>query len=257
LGRQAEEKHVIDIGIAKREALRPLFQTHIRQRVVIDALLEQPYGDAVADRETRPHIARLHLGAFTFFAGDPNHPLSEQLITSSPEGLLIAETDAWQARICSLLGKRCSTYLRRGFSHHKLDLAHVRGFAERVPPDYTAHRFNADFAAREYTGTAYTDPETLLARGIGFCAVSGHEIASVAAAYTNSRCGIEVQIYTHGPHRQKGLATCTSAALIAWCLENGVTPHWSAANAVSARLAEKLGYIQTHAYDAIVYRPEQ
>ncbi|MDA0709327.1 MAG: hypothetical protein O3B73_03845 [bacterium] len=48
---------MIDIGIAKREALRPLFQTHIRQRVVIDALLEQPYGDAVADRETRPHIA--------------------------------------------------------------------------------------------------------------------------------------------------------------------------------------------------------
>jgi predicted GNAT family acetyltransferase len=74
-------------------------------------------------------------------------------------------------------------------------------------------------------------------------------------AYTNSKKGIEIQIFTHGPHRQKGLATCTSAALIAHCLDNNIDPHWSAANAVSAGLAQKLGYIQNDQYDAIVYRP--
>ncbi|MGA1199119.1 MAG: GNAT family N-acetyltransferase, partial [Candidatus Latescibacterota bacterium] len=49
--------------------------------------------------------------------------------------------------------------------------------------------------------------------------------------------------------------TCTSATLVAHCLQNNISPHWSAANAISAKLAQKLGYIQNDQYDAIVYSP--
>ena len=251
------KENMLEIPIQNRPSLNALFQNHQRQRVVIDAILEQPYGKAWADQAENPQIARLHLGAFTLFAGDPTHPLAEKLITTSPRGLLIAETDAWKNRILDLLGENCSTYLRTGFSFEALNISHIQQLAQNIPAGYQIHALNQNLAQQEYTGTAYTNAETLLQSGTGFFALQDEQIASVAVAYTNSNTGIEVQIYTKDHHKQKGLATCTSAALLAHCLQNNIDPHWSAANTISANLAQKLGYIKNDEYDAIVHRPQQ
>jgi RimJ/RimL family protein N-acetyltransferase len=249
------KENMIEVSIQNRSSLAPLFQYHKRQRVVIDAILEQPYGQALADQVPSPQIARLHLGAFTLFAGNPNHPLAKQFITTSPSKVLIAETDDWKSRILNLLGKNCSTYLRTGFSFDKLNIDHIQQLAQNIPQSYHIHPLNQKLAQSEYTGTAYANAETLLQNGTGFFALQNDQIASVAVAYTNSNQGIEVQIYTYDNHKQKGLATCTSAALIAHCLERNIDPHWSAANTISAKLAQKLGYVQNDQYDAIVYKP--
>jgi L-amino acid N-acyltransferase YncA len=246
---------MIEIPSQKRAMLASLFKKHIRQRVVIDAILEKPYGQSFADDPTNPCVARLQLGAFKLFAGDPDHPLAETLIKTSPRGLLIAETDNWKKRILHLVGEHCSTYKRTGFSFDKLNLTHVQKFAQHTPPGYQIQRLNQDLAKREYTGTTYIHAEALYQNGIGFFALQNNQVASVAVAYTNSNTGIEVQIYTKDAHKQKGLATCTSATLVAHCLQNNISPHWSAANAISAKLAQKLGYIQNDQYDAIVYSP--
>jgi RimJ/RimL family protein N-acetyltransferase len=245
---------MIEIPFEKRATLAPLFQRHIRQRVIIDAILEQPYGQAFSDSENNPQIARLQLGAFKLFAGDPHHPLAEKLITTSPRGLLITETDTWKNRILDLLGEHCSTYLRTGFSFKQLNRNHVHKLAQKIPEGYRIQPFNKKYAESEYTETAYTNAEILLQNGTGFCTLQNDQIASIAVAYTNH--GIEIQIYTHDDHQQKGLATCTSATLIAHCLDHNINPHWSAANTISANLAQKLGYIKNDQYDAIVYRPQ-
>lgn len=246
-----------EIPPPKRSALTPLFKNHVRQRVVMDAILEQPYGDAHANADTNPQIARLQLGAFRLFGGDPNHPETEELIKTSNPGLFIAENDQWKNKILNTLGDQCSTYLRTGFSFENLNRDHIHKLAQKVPLHYKIHALDFKRAESEFTGTAYATPEKLYQNGIGFCALRGNEVASVAIAYTNSNRGIEVQIYTYDQHKQKGLATCTSAALIAYCLENNIDPHWSAANAISANLAQKLGYTKNDEYEAIVYRPHK
>jgi len=246
---------MIEIPLQKRAVLAPLFQKHKRQRVVIDAILEQPYGQAFADSEHTPQIARLQLGAFKLFAGDPNHPFAEHFIKTSPRGVLIAETDHWKNRILNLLGDQCSTYLRTGFSFDSLNKDHVCKLAQNMPQNYTLEPLNKKLANQEYNGTAYPNAETLYQNGTGFFALQNDQVASVAVAYTNSNKGIEVQIYTYDTHKQKGLATCTSAALINHCLAHNIHPHWSAANAISANLAQKLDYIKNDEYAAIVYRP--
>lgn len=241
----------------KRSVLYPLIQNHIRQRVIIDAMLDHPYGITTTDSETNPQIARFQLGAFRIFAGDPNHAFAEQAILTCPQGLIIAETNMWKDRILDLLGEKCSTYLRTGFSTTNLNLDHVTSLSQKIPNGYQIKKMDLGLATQEYTNTAYTTPQLLLQNGIGYCACFNEKIASVAVAYTNSQKGIEVQIYTHNEHKQKGLATCTSATLIAHCLQNNLVPHWSAANAISANLAKKLGYIQNDQYKAIVYKPNK
>jgi len=62
--------------------------------------------------------------------------------------------------------------------------------------------------------------------------------------------GIEVSVSVAPEHRMRGMATVLSAYLVMWCLENGVQPHWDAANPESCRLAEKLGYTRAGTYRA-------
>ena len=238
----------------QRHNLTSLFQHHKRQRVIIDAILQQPYGQALADSQANPQLARLHLGIFTLFAGNPNHPKAEMLIRTSHRGLLIAETEEWKKRILSIHTPNISTYTRYGFSLKSLNLKHLQTLAQNIPKGYHIHRVEQSLCPQIINETAYKTTDTFLENGVGFCALQNDQLASTAIAYTNSNHGIELQIYTEKAHQQKGLATATCATLIAHCLQNKIDPHWSAANKTSAHLAQKLGYTQNDTYTAIVYR---
>ena len=50
--------------------------------------------------------------------------------------------------------------------------------------------------------------------------------------------------------RRQGLATALASALLLWCLERGLEPHWDAANPESVRLAKKIGYQFSGSYTA-------
>ncbi len=52
-------------------------------------------------------------------------------------------------------------------------------------------------------------------------------------------------------HRRQGLGLLLAAALIAWCLDRGLEPHWDAANPESRLLAEKLGYDTPTEYESL------
>ena len=49
-------------------------------------------------------------------------------------------------------------------------------------------------------------------------------------------------IATRPAFRGLGLAAATAARLLRECLDQGLTPRWSASNPVSQRLAVRLGY---------------
>ena len=87
---------------------------------------------------------------------------------------------------------------------------------------------------------------------------SSTEIVAGASGYSRYRGGIEIQIDTRADCRRQGLAAACAARLILDCLSRGLYPSWDAANLPSLRLAEKLGYRFSHAYESeLIWAPGQ
>jgi len=250
-----EPKHITP---ENRSTLADLFANHRRQRLVINSVLEHPFGTAIADAENSPKVARLKLGGFTLFAGNPDHPVASRLIQDLDRALIIPESQVWHNAVIAVHGENLRKTQRFGFSLENLNIDHLRELQQHIPEGYRIQQADTQLAPQIINAVTYTSPEEFLEYGIGFCAIAGNQIVSAALAYTSTSTGIEIQIYTHSDHRQKGLATLTSATLIAHCLEHGIEPHWNAANPISAALAEKLGYVQNDVYQALIlHRPEQ
>ena len=68
------------------------------------------------------------------------------------------------------------------------------------------------------------------------------KIVSAASSYSRYLRGIDIEIDTVKEERCKGLGSAAAARLILQCLDGGLYPAWDAANKLSVRLAEKLGY---------------
>jgi predicted GNAT family acetyltransferase len=132
-----------------------------------------------------------------------------------------------------------------------------------VPEGFAVQRIDADMARRmsgeleeRVTLHAFRSPEDFVERGIGFATLYDQQIVCVASSFVTCSRGIEIQIVTHADFRRKGLATATSAALIAHCLERNLEPGWDADNPESLKLAQKLGYSQPESYQWLIIVPE-
>ncbi len=79
----------------------------------------------------------------------------------------------------------------------------------------------------------------------------------MGVAYSSLVCstGIEVSIYVEEKYRRQGVATALGSRLTLECLRRGLRPNWDAATPESCKLAKKLGYVFTEAYDAYYYAP--
>ena len=84
--------------------------------------------------------------------------------------------------------------------------------------------------------------EKFLEYGRGFAVMKDGMIVSAASSYFRSLKEIDIEIGTVKQERHRGLASAAAAKLILECLDEGLYPAWDAANKMSVRLAEKLGY---------------
>jgi RimJ/RimL family protein N-acetyltransferase len=102
----------------------------------------------------------------------------------------------------------------------------------------------------------YRSLEHFLEAGVGFgVRETGSEaFVSGCSSFASSSRSIEFEIETDRAFERRGLATVAGAALIEYCLENGLEACWDAAHEGSARLAERLGFGPPQGYFA--YRME-
>lgn len=73
----------------------------------------------------------------------------------------------------------------------------------------------------------WRNAEQFAERGIGYTLMDGGEAASTAFAAFVEDSQLEIGIETNEQHRGKGYASHVCAALIDYCLENGLEPVWS------------------------------
>jgi hypothetical protein len=94
-----------------------------------------------------------------------------------------------------------------------------------------------------------------LAHGVGFgVRLPGRGFVAGCSSFAISSRSLEFEIQTHPDFQRRGLALVTGARMIQHCIENGLKPCWDAAHEGSARLAERLGFVNGTRYTA--YRLE-
>src|SRR5437870_1131399 len=94
-------------------ALAPLFAAHRELRAVVDAVLEGRQGRAVRDSEA----ARLSLGCYEVFGGDPASPGARRLVASSarPRELVYGNDHDWRRLIQDVHGEQVRDRPMRDF----------------------------------------------------------------------------------------------------------------------------------------------
>lgn len=117
-----------------------------------------------------------------------------------------------------------------------------------APPGYTLVPISAELvpalAGYDYYVDMFGGVAAALEHTIGFCLLSGDEVASEAVAGPLTRGIAELGVGTREAHRQKGLATVVAARAIQACELRGYAPFWNASqqNLPSVALARRLGF---------------
>ena len=99
--------------------------------------------------------------------------------------------------------------------------------------------------------------ERYLARGLGYCALRGDEVAGWCDGGLASPGKTSITIETMERYRRLGLATLMASAFLERCQREGIAPYWDAwaDNWGSLATAERVGLARIDAYAIRVYGP--
>jgi len=212
----------------------------------IVACLDNVMGKIYADDPEQPRSAMAVIGDFAFCAGEPNL----ELIRSKPDRWMVVVPldEAWEELIENNFPafKRIRYAMRKDT---KFDRKKLEAMANALPEGYALRRIDGELydvcLKDEAFGEAvssFESKEKFLELGRGFVVMKDGKIVAAASSYSRYRKGIDIEIDTVKEERRKGLASAVAAKLILECLDEGLYPAWDAANKMSVRLAEKLGY---------------
>ena len=240
-----------------RKSLVPMFEKI--DSTIVQAYLQGHMGTAYVDDLENPTVAQIIVGVFVFYAGNPDTEAAEEMLKNLPDfNLIIVDSDDWKNRIESVHSSGFEKFLRYRFEKDPdhLDRALMQNLLSSIPEGYEIKKVDREIAnsasfneLSEDFVSQFDSVDDFLDRGKGFAVLYDGKVVSAATSFSIYDDGLEIEIGTDPQYQRKGLAAITASALILDCLDNGLYPSWDAANAESAKLAEKLGYIFKEAYD--------
>ncbi len=207
----------------------------------------QQYGGKIFVTDTEnPQSAIAYLSSFAFCAGKPDR----ELLLGKPDQLfnMVPRDDEWQKMIVSTFPatKKARYAIRK---NAKFDREKLKALAGALPAGYEIRKIDSGLYDKCLEDDETEDlvrwfgpKEQFMAVGLGLVVLKDGKIVSGAASALRYREGIEIETGTVRAERHRGLASAACAALILLCLDEGLYPSWDAANWLSVRLAEKLGY---------------
>lgn len=220
-------------------------------------------GRAWADSPLRPRAAVMAVGDFLYCGGEPGPSAARLLrvaVSSEKRGWLVCAPGAWKDALDRVAPNTPRT--RYAFDPDvQPEDAHLRRLLSNAPDGVTFERITGEWIARCREAawsrdfvSLFTD-ERYEREGLGVLVLLDGEPVAGASSYAAYPGGIEVQMESRGDYQGRGLATLASARLILMAHEQGRIAAWDAANAVSAHIAEKLGYRPVGTYT--VYEVDQ
>ena len=205
----------------------------------------------VTDPEN-PKSALAVIGDFAFCAGEPD----PELLRGKPDKwlLVVPQNRAWE----KLIEDHFAAYKRIRYAIRKdtkFDREKLEAMVRALPEGYELRKIDSalyDLCRKdedfEDCVAVFESKEQYLELGRGWAVLKDGKLVSAASSYSRYREGIDIEIDTVKAERRKGLASAVAAKLILSCLDEGLYPAWDAANILSVRLAEKLGYEFSHEY---------
>lgn len=232
---------------------------------VTSAVLQGKLGAAWAAGPGPLRAARLDLGCYSFFGGDPSSDAADALARSvkAPIELLYTSSD-WRQKLLDVHGARPVDRPMEGFTAASLDPEHLRRMAGATAPGYVLAAVTPKVAEQidkrlEPHGLQTHDsPETWIAatRPWGAFTDSEGRLVSLGGAYAQSDSHVEVAISTRSAHRGRGLAAMVAARFCLQALDAGLIPCWNASNPISKRLALRLGFRSEGEMEILYLPPE-
>ncbi len=230
----------------------PLFAGWKELDTSIVACLEKVMGTIFVTDPDEPRAAMAVLGDFAFCAGEPE----PELLRAKPDRwlIIVPQDEAWATLIENSFPaqKRFRYAIKK---NTQFDRARLEALAGALPEGYAFRRIDGELyelclksETFEDNVSVFGSKEKFLELGRGFAVMKEGQIVSAASSYSRYREGIDIEIATLKAERHKGLASAAAAKLILACLDEGLYPAWDAANKMSVRLAEKLGYEFSHEY---------
>lgn len=236
--------------------VRPLYEVVWFDEAQIGAVLEgKQTGRVFVDDPDRPRAA-LVCRTYGFYpAGDAANAALRRFIADAPAEARVFDQlygymvdEPWRDALVRDRGDALTTIGRRAFR-----------FPDDAPaptvvpvPGTTVVAIDVPLAARidrelgQLIGLFWGDHGRFGDGGFGLCTLLGESIASVAYAIAVGARSANIDVETAALFRRRGLSTLTSAGFVAECRRRGLTATWGceAANAASAALAAKLGFVE-------------
>lgn len=258
-------KMVEELDLNEWDKVAQLFASHILTKSVIHPCVHAGIGSITVDNTDTPIVAMYNTPLMNFGAGSVDSPSAQEMVKSVPPYVIFTSNDdGWKNLLKSEWDEKFVTETRTHLDHSTLNLSHLRNLKGKLESEYTLRELH--FEAVSQIKEDYSIPirlyfgslKGLVERGIGFCVMEEEKLVSVAYTPFPYVDDFEIQVYTDDSlkYRRKGLGTVVSAALIEYGLENGLTPHWDAANETSVKLALKLGYTNPTEWEVYYHKSE-
>ncbi len=217
-------------------------------------------GSAWVDQLVNPKSAITLYGDFCFLAGSPQgdcveEELKNMLTTIGKTWIIyVPESKEWltffENNTAYYTSERYRLKIDGNFKRELLQ-AYVDGLSEQFRIERIDEKRYYELAKEQWSEDLcchFATAKEYLEHGIGFIiTLEGKPVAGVSS-YSYYDKGIEIEIDTMSEFRRKGLATVLGARIILECMDKELYPSWDAANMVSVKTAEKLGYKFVEAY---------
>ncbi|MHA1289289.1 MAG: GNAT family N-acetyltransferase [Candidatus Thorarchaeota archaeon] len=160
--------------------------------------------------------------------------------------------------IHEIFGDRLGVQKRTFMSPDSLNKEHLKGFVDNLSDEFTLEQLDLETTRNLsenmsfHISMFFGSPEEFIDKGFGYCIKHTGEVVSMASTFTPFIDEFEIEVRTENSdeYRKKGLATVLSSALILHAFERGFVLHWDAVNAISVKLALKLGYTDPYPWEA-------
>lgn len=242
-----------------RKKLLPLFSEHDKVDFGIDSILEGQSGkqvSVVVDDVTNPAVALLRYGTFGVLGGDATHTNAHALVQSIHLPCAIQPSpEEWMNLLYKNYAAKIKKIERFSFTHQFIDASDITRIIKQHSYTTNLHEIDAATAQameneewHKYHLTNYSSAAEFAAHSFANGVTIDGILASACSAALRCAQGIELNVITLPPFRNKGLAELVAAATIFRAIDQDLIPHWDAANERSARLAMRLGYRPTGSY---------